>query len=75
MSNLRHTIAENLRYFRKARGYTQQDLGAIVDMDSGHISRVERGVVSIGTDLIEKISRALKIEPHELLQKRTSKQV
>ena len=37
-------------------------------MPDVYISKLERGILNIGIDNLEKIAKALKVEPYELLK-------
>ena len=64
---LRLIVAKNIRSYRMKRGLTQEKLAQKCDMHDNYISKVELGNVSIGIDNLERIAKALKIEPHLLL--------
>lgn len=58
------TIGERIKFFRKQRGYTQQELGDKIGATKMAISKYERGLVSkIDTDTVEEIANALGVEP------------
>lgn len=61
------TLGSKLRYFRKARGLTQKDLGDKVHKSSQVISNLERGYTqSLDALDIAALAKALEIEPSEL---------
>jgi len=62
-------IGENIRNYRKKMGISQEELGAIAGLDRTYIGSVERGERNVSALNIEKIAKALKIKPENLLQK------
>jgi ribosome-binding protein aMBF1 (putative translation factor) len=56
---LRIQIAEQIRSRRKAMKLTQASLAKRVQTDQTVISRIERGNVSVGVDLLQRIAHAL----------------
>ncbi len=67
MSKLVKVIAANIRHYRLKRGFTQERLADMIKMDNGTISRFELGKMSPNAETLEKIAKALDIEPHQLL--------
>lgn len=65
---LRRCFADNLRRERKARYLTQAALGHDAKLDRTYIGSVERGERNISIDNIERLARALRIEPADLLR-------
>lgn len=53
------TVGENIRKFRKARGWKILDLAIRVDSDVGNISRLERGKQGYSDEMLRKIATAL----------------
>ncbi|HWF44823.1 MAG TPA: helix-turn-helix transcriptional regulator [Candidatus Kapabacteria bacterium] len=66
-------LAKNIRYYRIKLGYTQEELAAKCNMHDNYISKVELGKVSIGVNNIEKIAKALKVHPSDLLKSHLEK--
>lgn len=65
MGALRRNLGARLRHLRKARGWTQQELAARAGMDYKYIGAVERGERNVTIDNVERIVRALRVEPYE----------
>ena len=57
-----------VRRLREAAGLTQEQLGALCDMDLSAISRLERGHRNPRLDTLVRISRALEVPPAKLLE-------
>ena len=69
--NLIHCFASNVKYYRKERGYSQEHLAELSGLHRTYISALEREKRNISIDNIEKIAKALDIEPYQLLLERT----
>lgn len=69
MSNSRKTVGANLRFYRKARGFSQEKLAFTAGIDSGYISMLELGKVNVSIDFLDRICAVLKIEVVLLFQK------
>jgi predicted transcriptional regulator len=54
VANIRTVIAENVRYFRKKLGLSQEALGFKCNMPDVYISKLERGILNVGVDNLEK---------------------
>lgn len=66
--NIKQQFAENIIFYRKQKGLSQEELAFIAGIDRSYMSRIERGIVSIGIENIAKISKALDLEPWVLLK-------
>jgi transcriptional regulator with XRE-family HTH domain len=64
MNNI--TVGKNIRFYRERTGLTQQDLGDLIGKTWEMISRYERGASS-ALSQIDKLSKALKVLPSDLL--------
>jgi transcriptional regulator with XRE-family HTH domain len=56
-----------LKAARKARRYTQRQLASLVDMDQGHISRLENGGKGVSMDHLQALARELGVTISHLL--------
>jgi ribosome-binding protein aMBF1 (putative translation factor) len=61
-----HTLGGALRRLRVARGITQEELAALVGMDSTYISRIERGRRGVQWLTVQRLLRALGADLHQL---------
>ncbi len=69
MTNISKKLGENIRRIREEKGMSQGDICQITGMDRGYISRVESGSKNPTISNLEKIAKALKVNPDELLRK------
>ncbi len=56
-----------LRDARKDAGFTQVELAKRARMDQADISRIEKGAKAISLDVLDRLCRALKCEPGDIL--------
>ena len=56
-----------LREVRKSAGLTQAQLAKKAGMAQGEISRIESSATMISLDVLDRLCRALKCEPGDLL--------
>jgi transcriptional regulator with XRE-family HTH domain len=64
---LREVFARNLRRRRNQKGWSQEELAHRADIDRTYVSSMERCVYAASVDMIEKLAKALEIEPPVLL--------
>lgn len=57
-----------LRRFRQEKGLSQEELASLLDVSPSHISRLESDMKKPSLEMIFRVSRALKIKPHELVR-------
>lgn len=65
------TLHIRIREIRERQGLTVTDLAAKVGVSIAHMSQVERGVKNLNNHLLERIARALGVEPYELITSNT----
>lgn len=68
MSESRAILAKNVRTLRKAKGFSQEELGHLTGLDRTYVSAVERQVWNVSLDNIAKLASALLVEPFELIK-------
>ncbi len=71
---LRKIVGDNIRGFRAKSGISQEDLALDSEVDRAYVGRIERFEFSVSVDIIEKLAKTLKIEPHLLLIKESFKE-
>ncbi|MBW7836521.1 MAG: helix-turn-helix transcriptional regulator [Sphingomonadales bacterium] len=64
---LQETFAANLRRLREDKGLSQEELAFRGEIDRTYISSLERLEYCPTLDMVEKLSKALKVDPLELL--------
>jgi transcriptional regulator with XRE-family HTH domain len=67
---LRESVAKNIRLIRNNLGLSQEELAEQAGLHRTYIGSIERAERNVSIDNIEKIARALKVQPHELLKGR-----
>lgn len=68
MSDFIKLVGEQIRYIRKARGLTQQELAEKSNLQLSYISDVERGERNISLETLEKIVVSLDVAPFEIFK-------
>jgi transcriptional regulator with XRE-family HTH domain len=68
MADLKDTLALNVRRFRQARGWSQEELAGRVGLSARYIGSVERGQAAASVTVLGRIADALNICPCELIQ-------
>lgn len=64
---LREILATNLRNVRQERGVSQEALADAAGIDRTYVSALERCRYAATVDVIERVARALDVDPHVLL--------
>lgn len=67
-------VAQNIRRFREARGFSQEELAHRIGINRNYIGRLEREEHSPTVEMLERIAKALGIEPYLLLRKDSGRQ-
>jgi transcriptional regulator with XRE-family HTH domain len=74
--DVRHLFAANLRRIRSERGFSQERLAYECEIDRAHVSKIERGLVYVGLEIIDKLAKVLDTPHADFLKpipKRTKK--
>ena len=66
--NLKSRFGLNLRRFREAKGWSQEELADITGLHRTYISGIERGIRNPTLIIIQQIATALKVNPADLLK-------
>jgi transcriptional regulator with XRE-family HTH domain len=61
MMKVKNSFGENLKFFRKQKRLSQEELSEKVDISVKHLSAIERGLNFVSADLLEKLSLSLEI--------------
>jgi len=59
--NIKGIFGKNLKYYRKEKKLSQEQLSEKVDITVKHLSEIERGIVFASASLIEKLAENLNI--------------
>jgi transcriptional regulator with XRE-family HTH domain len=59
--NVKGIFGKNLKYYRKEKKLSQEQLSENVDITVKHLSEIERGIVFASAGLIEKLAKNLDI--------------
>lgn len=72
---MKHTFFEqylmlglNISYYRKLRGYTQEQLAEMAGLEPDSISKIENAKVGSSLDTLFALAKALDLPPHKLLE-------
>ena len=60
-------IGQRIKQLREAKGFSQEALGGLIDMESTSISKLENGKNSPSIYTFMKIIKALNVEPNDFL--------
>jgi transcriptional regulator with XRE-family HTH domain len=60
-------VHQKLKALREEKGYSQEELAAVLLMGQNTISNIETGKTKVGVELLYKFAEFYKIEPQELL--------
>lgn len=63
----RNLIANNIRYFRQQKNWSQEKLAEEMNSSFTYISQIENSKRKVSSDFLDQIANAFAIEPHELL--------
>ncbi len=61
MGNLKESITDNIQYFRKKMGLSQEELSSLCGYSSTYLGKIERGQRSPSLDTLIQIARTLQI--------------
>jgi transcriptional regulator with XRE-family HTH domain len=59
--NVKSFFGENLRFYRKEKRLSQEQLSEKADISVKHLSAIERGRTFVSGELLEKLSKSLEI--------------
>lgn len=67
MSDFLKLVGENIRFLRKKRGLTQEELAEQINLQQAYIGGVERGERNISMLTLQKIAIGLEVSPDKIL--------
>ena len=66
-STIRLKIGQKIKEIRKKRGYTQEQLAELADIDYKYLQKIEgKSPPALKVDTIDKVAKALKIQTAKL---------
>ena len=68
MDNIKVLFGKKIKEYRKKKSLTQAQLAELVNVDDKHISCIESGKNFPSADLIERLAKALEIEPKDMFE-------
>ena len=68
--DLVQTFGRNVREWRKRRGLSQEELALESGMRRSYVSDVERGTRNPSVKALERLARALQVDPVELVKRK-----
>lgn len=67
---LRDRVGQNIQDLRRARDISQEELALRADVSRGHMGKVENAKFAASLDLLERIAKALNVDPEQIFTKR-----
>lgn len=67
---LRERVGLNIQNLRNSRGLSQEQLALAADIDRSYVREIELAKFSASLDVLERIARALNVDPKELFNER-----
>jgi len=64
--NLKNKLGNQIKILRKKKGYTQERLAELVQIDPKSVSKIENGNIYPAHETLDSIIKALEVEPWEL---------
>ena len=68
IDDIKLKLGKKIKEIRIKGGYSQEELASLAKLHRTYISDIERGGRNVSVENIEKIAKALKIDPSELLK-------
>lgn len=65
--DIREVLAQNLRRYRREKGFSQEELAHRAGIDRTYVSSLERRVYAAGIDVLDRLAVALGIQAADLL--------
>lgn len=65
-TNVKMLLGNRIKELRHGRGFSQEQLAELIEIDTKHLSRIETGVNAPTVDRLEIIAKALDVEVRSL---------
>ena len=72
--DLKEVFTNNLKFYRKQKGLTQNELTLAIDKSYNYINSVEQGKIAPSFDVIQSICEVLEIKAAQLFDENASPQ-
>ena len=59
--DIKFIFGKNLKFYRKAKHFSQEQLSEKVEISVKHLSSIERGLTFVSSDLLEKLAFSVEI--------------
>lgn len=69
MASITEILGQRIRFFRKRKGISQEQLSKLADLHPTYIGQIERGEKNASIETIYKIAQGLQIPIVQLLEK------
>ncbi len=66
MSKIKELLGKRIKELRLAKKLTQEQLAELIDMGAASLSKIEIGMNHPTDENLEKLAKALNVEPYEL---------
>ena len=61
MEQMTHFVGDRIRFFRKLKGWTMQELADAIGKSKSTVSKYEKGEIAIDVDVLHEISKVLEV--------------
>jgi transcriptional regulator with XRE-family HTH domain len=68
--SLRAILSDNIRFYRRVHGYSQESLAELCDLHRTYVGSVERQERNVTLNTLEAFAKAFQVSVPELLTKR-----
>lgn len=65
---IQHRLAQNVKLLRQKLNWSQEDLADAADLHRTYVSGVERAIRNPTIEIVERLAKALKVQPSKLLE-------
>lgn len=75
MSQIKELLGKRIREIRLSRSYTQEKLAELTNIGTCSISKIESGIYHPTDENLEKIAKALGVQPYKLYMNSHNKDI
>lgn len=68
MENIKVNFGKRVKQLRLSKGYSQEKLAEISNLDRTYILSIEAGKRNVSLEIINKLAKAFEIEIHKLFE-------